>query len=235
MKFYHSHGEYKLELNEYIYMYWCQLNFAMFYVTSALGISWQHLNHPNWLLCSVYRFCVYFHLRIILHHLGILCNTKIVLPRVKNCVKSANHSVFDDYGVNADETWMHEDWFYTTRHGIFCDGRKTPEESPPDIITRWIISQSKGFKRKGIKKISRFVRANVYLVLTSQVQARLSIVGNSESAVDAQQIFKSTFKALINEDYSISADIDKCQGVLEHALSKVDFQWEEIFICFQVI
>ena len=31
------------------------------------------------------------------------------------------------------------------------------------------------------------------------------------------------FKALINEDYSIGIDIERCQGVLEHALSKVDF------------
>ena len=31
------------------------------------------------------------------------------------------------------------------------------------------------------------------------------------------------FKPLINEDYSISADIDRYQGILEHSLSKVDF------------
>ena len=41
--------------------------------------------------------------------------------------------------------------------------------------------------------------------------------------MDAQQVFKSTFKALINEDYSIAIDIERYQGVLEHALSKVDF------------
>ena len=31
------------------------------------------------------------------------------------------------------------------------------------------------------------------------------------------------FKALINEDYSISADIDRYQGVLKHTLSKKYF------------
>ena len=31
------------------------------------------------------------------------------------------------------------------------------------------------------------------------------------------------FKALINEDYSIDIDIKRYQGLLEHALSKVDF------------
>ena len=48
-------------------------------------------------------------------------------------------------------------------------------------------------------------------------------MGNSAPAVDAQQVFKSTFKALINKDYSIAIDIERYQGVLEHALSKVDF------------
>ena len=36
-------------------------------------------------------------------------------------------------------------------------------------------------------------------------------------------MFKSTFKELINEGYSIGIDIERCQRVLEHALSKVDF------------
>ena len=88
-------------------------------------------------------------------------------------------------------------------------------------LTRWTITQSKVFTRKGIEKISISVRAYVCLVLTSQVQARSSIAGNSTSAVDAQQVFQSTFKALINEDYSISAYTDRYQGVLEHA--KLDF------------
>ena len=67
------------------------------------------------------------------------------------------------------------------------------------------------------------MRAYVYLVLTSQVQPRSSIADNSAPAVDAQQVFKGTVKVLINEDCSIGIDIGSYQGVLEHALSKVDF------------
>ena len=63
----------------------------------------------------------------------------------------------------------------------------------------------------------------VYLVLTSQVQARSSMVLNSAPVVDAQQVSKSTFKALINEDYSIGIDIERYEGVLENSLSKADF------------
>ena len=118
---------------------------------------------------------------------------------------------------------MYGDLFYTTGYGIFRHEVKATKRSPPDNLRRWIITQSKGFTRKGIEKISRSVRAYVYLVLTSQVQARSSIVGNSAPAVDAQQVFKSTFKVLINEDYSIGIDTDRYQGVLEHAFSKVDF------------
>ena len=81
----------------------------------------------------------------------------------------------------------------------------------------------KGFTKKGIDKISRSVRACVYLVLTSQVQARSNIVGNSAPAVDGQQALIGIFKALINEEYSIGTDNERYQGVLEHALSKVGF------------
>ena len=118
---------------------------------------------------------------------------------------------------------MYGDWFYTTDFAIFGHNAKVTERSPSDDLTRWIITQSKGFTRNGIEKISRSVRIYVYLVLTSQVQARSSIVGNSAPAVDAQKVSKSTFWALINEDYSIGIDIERYQGVLEHALSKVDF------------
>ena len=41
--------------------------------------------------------------------------------------------------------------------------------------------------------------------------------------MDAQKALKGMFKALINEDYSIGIDIERYHGVLEHALSKVDF------------
>ena len=67
------------------------------------------------------------------------------------------------------------------------------------------------------------MRGYVYLVLTSQVQARSNILSNSAPAVDSQQVFKSTLKALINEDYFIGIDIERYQGVLEHASSKLDF------------
>ena len=79
-----GHGKYKSELNEYFHMYGCQLNFALFSVTSALGISWQHLNHPNLLVRAVYRFLVYFHIRITFHELCISLSHEDGFSKVKN-------------------------------------------------------------------------------------------------------------------------------------------------------
>ena len=224
MKFYNSHGKYKPELNEYFHMYRCQLNFALFCATSALVISWQHINHPNLLVRNVYRFHVYFHLRLILHDLVAPLPDEDGFSKVKNSyINSAYYSICDDYGADANETWMHGDWFYTTSYAISTTGSKSTKRPPQDDVGRCIIRQSKGLTRKGIEKISKSVGAYVYLVFTSQVQARSNIVGNSASAVDAQEVFESTFKALIDKDYSFSNNIQKYQDVLEHTLSKVDF------------
>ena len=67
------------------------------------------------------------------------------------------YSICDDYDVNADETWINGDWFYTTKYGVFVDEGKATERSPLDNLTRWIITPSNGFTRKGIGKISRSV------------------------------------------------------------------------------
>ena len=142
--------------------------------------------------------------------------------KVKNDYeRSAHYSVCDQYSVNPIETWMYGKWFFTTDYGIFSHEVKATEISPTDNLTQWIITQSKGFARKGIEKINRSVMAYVYLVPSYQVQARSTVVGNSAPSVDAQQLFKDTFKSLINKDLSL--DIEKYQRVLEHALSKVDF------------
>ena len=157
---------------------------------------------------------MYFHVRLILHDLGISLPHEDGFSKVKNAyIKSAYYSICDDYGVDADETWMHGDWFYTNCYGIFGHEVKATKRSRPDNLMRWIITQSQGLTRKGIEKISKSVRAYVYLVLTSQIQKRSSMVGNSAPAVDAQQVFKSTFKVLVNKDIGIAIDIKRYKGM----------------------
>ena len=52
-KFYSDYGKYNPELSEYFQMY-RQLNISIFCATSAVSISWQHLNYLNLTMCSVY-------------------------------------------------------------------------------------------------------------------------------------------------------------------------------------
>ena len=95
--------------------------------------------------------------------------------------------------------------------------------SAPENLARWIISQSKGFTRKGIEKVIRPMEAYVCLLFHSQVQEWLSIVANSTSAGDAQEVFKIAFNALTNGDYSVGVDIERYQSVLEYALTQSKF------------
>ena len=67
--------------------------------------------------------------------------------------------ISDDYGVNADETWMNRNWFYMTKYDTFGNGGKATKRSLPNNLTQWILTQFKGFARKGIGKISRTVSA----------------------------------------------------------------------------
>ena len=95
---------------------------------------------------STIQTCVYFHVRLILHELGISLPHEDGFSKVKNAyIKSAYCSICDDYGVDANEIWVYEDWFYTTDYAIFGHEGKATERSPPDNLTQWIIIQSKGF------------------------------------------------------------------------------------------
>ena len=167
----------------------------MFCVTSALSISGEHLNHPSLLVRSVSKFHVYFYVRLILHDLRAPLPYEDGFNKVENSyIKSFYYNICDDYGVNPNKTWIYGDWFYTTHCNIFTSELNAIKRSPPDNLALWIITSSKGFTNNGIEKIIRPVRAYVYLVLTSHVQTRSGIVGNSAPALDAQQSLRARSK-----------------------------------------
>ena len=96
-----------------------------------------YLNYPNLLVHSVYRFHVYFHVRLILHDLGIPLPHEDGFSKVKNAyVNSAYYSICDGYGADATETWIYGDWFYMTGYGIFGHEVKATKRSPADNLTR---------------------------------------------------------------------------------------------------
>ena len=83
----------------------------MFCATSAYAVSWQHLNHQNLFVRSVYR-CLQCSFVVLCTNsiacLGISLPHEDCFGKVESSyIKSEYYSVCDDYGVNADKTWMH--------------------------------------------------------------------------------------------------------------------------------
>ena len=63
------------------------------------------LTIQNSLHIVFYRFHVYYHVRIILHHLGIPLPHEDSSSKINNSdINSANYSICDDNGSNTDET-----------------------------------------------------------------------------------------------------------------------------------
>ena len=84
--------------------------------------------------------------------------------------------------------------FYAAEYADFGSGGKATRRFSSDNFIQSIVTQSIGFPTIGFGKVSRSVRAYVYLILVSQFQARSNIVSNSASAADDLQVFKCTDK-----------------------------------------
>ena len=69
----------------------------------------------------------------------------------------------------------------------------------PDSMTHWIIAKSVGFTDVGLLRILESVRAYAYLILSSQVSARSSIIGNLASSLTAQSAFLNNFENVVNQ------------------------------------
>ena len=91
------------------------------------------------LIRSVYRFHVYYHMRLILYRL------KVELPREERYKKTNNpyskedyFQVCDEKGVDSLEVWLFGDWYYTEEWAVFsCNGGETNKSSTtkkPDTL-----------------------------------------------------------------------------------------------------
>ena len=80
----------------------------------------------------------------------------------------------EDYEVPHEPMKYRDEMFYWT----YRQGVKWPDSYiGPDSMTCWIIEKSQGFTNVGLHGISESVRANAYLVLSSQASTRSRIIG----------------------------------------------------------
>ena len=180
-----------------------QLNFAVFCASSACGVSLAHLNytkHP--MIRSVYRFHVYYHMRRVLKRLQVPLPHETGFNAADNpYTESEFFKICEDYRVPNDPMKYRDQKFYWT----YQRGVGWPNDYiGPDSMTRWIIETSVGFTDVGLLRISESVRAYAYLILSSQVSARSSIVGNLASALTPRSAFLNNFEDIVNRKVNVS-------------------------------
>ena len=199
-----------------------QLNFAVFCVLSACGVSSAHLNytkHP--MITSVYRFHMYYHVRRILKKLQTPLPHETGFNAADNpYTESEFLKICEDYGVpNNPMRYRDEKFYWTYQRSVGWPN----DYIGPDSMTRWTIETSVGFTDVGLLRISESIRAYVFLILSSQASARSSIVGNTTSALTAQSVFLTNFENVVNRRVDICKDIKRYQDTLSYASSKVDY------------
>ena len=198
------------------------LNFAVWFTSSACGVSSVHLNykaHP--MIRSVYRFHVYYHVRQVLKRLQTPLPHKTGFNAADNpYTESECFKICEGYRLPNDPMrYRDENFYWTYQHGVSWPN----DYLGPDSMTRWIIEKSVGFTDVGLLRISESVRAYAYLILSSQAFARSSIVGNMVSALTAQSAFLNNFENVVNRRVDIWEDIKRYQDTLSYTSSKVDY------------
>ena len=173
-----------------------QLNFAVWCATSACGVGVKHLNNNHALVKSVYRFHTYYHIRRVIKRLQTPLPLQSSFNQYDNPYnKEAFLKLCSEYGVDSDVGRYRNKYFFSSWQEIrkYYD---TPglEYFNDDSASRWVIGDCRGFTKNGIFMISESVRAYVYLILTSQGASRSTIIGNTGSALAAQQSFINNFE-----------------------------------------
>ena len=208
-------------LEEYFHFYRCQLNFALYCSTSALGISKEHLTQGSELMQSIYRFHVYYHLRRIFKLLQAPSPNQDKFVKWNNPFSVVGyHKVCSEYGVDTDFVWMSGRWMFSYR-GLFKDGSKQATEYThfSNDYSRWIIPKSDGLTYEALNLLSDSVRAYVYLLLSSQASARRDIFNSPAS----KSIYLDYLEDIIGRPVDTAADIVRYEKMLDKARSKVDF------------
>ena len=212
--------------DHYIFNIWqSQLNFMVFCVSSACGVSVEHLNAKEPMISSIYRFHVYYHIRRILKILEIPLPYENSFNQYNNLY---NHEKFigicSEYGVSNDLTkWRNQKYFSTWQSRAWEMGRPGRSYINENSFSRWIIEKSDGLTMLGPQKLSESVRDYAYLILTSHTSTRGPIVGHEAQNLDAQRTFLNTFENIVNRRVNIPEDIRRFQKTLQYARSKVDY------------
>ena len=204
-----------------------QLNFVVFYASSACGVSIEHMNAKKPMIRSIYHFHVYYHIRRILERFKIPLPFENSLNQYNN---PYNHERFmeicGEYEFSNDlKEWRNQKYFSTWQpiDLVKGTGGVTYTDINDNSFSRWIIENTSGLTKIGLQKLSEMVRDYVYLILTSQASTGGPVFGYSAQNFDAQKVVLNTFENIINRRVDIPEDIQRFQKTSQCAGSKVDY------------
>ena len=86
-----------------------------------------------------------------------------------------------------------------------------------------VLELTDGLTAAGFKAISNSIYAYTICVLSAQLSARSTIVGNSAVALDGQAEFVNALETHIKSPIDLSADIARFQSILSNASSHLNF------------
>ena len=157
-----------IDLDHYKFTLWqTQLNFAVFCLSSACGVSVEHMNAKEPMIRSIYRFHVYYHIRGILKILDIPLPYENTFNQYNNPYNHANFiGICSEYGVSNDLTkWRNQKYFSAWQSRAWETGKPRMSYINENSFSRWIIEKSDGLTTLGLQKLSEAVRDYAYLIL----------------------------------------------------------------------
>jgi hypothetical protein len=224
-----------------------QLNFAVYCATTGCGVSYaDHLNHPNLLVRSVYRFHFYYQFRRILSELQAplphdnsfnpfnnrinmnaferICNEfSIDFKTDFRQKQDLNHGMGTLHLWGVGRVYNHGFW---PGHTSFSPGTAVRlgsiDQKHGNAWSTFILDTSKGMTRAGIERINDSIRTYVWCLLGSQAQTRSDVMDVS-TGFDAQKQYLANLEDAINSAVDLPSSIRRYEDVLRYARSKVDF------------
>ena len=85
----------------------------------------------------------------------------------------------------------------------------------------FILNESKGLTKAGLSRLNQSIESFVYCILGSQVNTRSTIIGDSGSAQETQNVFLQLFESSIIES-DISKSIQRYQLATQEAKQKLN-------------
>jgi len=223
-------SEYSSWLEEPNMRFWSQqLNFAVWCATSGCGVSYDMLSGTR--IGCILRFHVLYTIRSILSQLEVPLpwdNTFVwtgtrynhnALNRLCNEFGIPNNPDFRFKGesTDADKFSFH----YTSPYKDSLTAYYTSTHQNRSQYNWFVPEKSKGLTKSGVARLNNSIEAYVYTILGSQVNTRSSILGDSGSAIETQQVFLQLFESSIIER-DISKRVQRYQLAIQEAKVRLD-------------